>query len=51
MTTKRFDAKMEMKEFFNKEPGPGSYSCDLSTNAGSVMTENSNGNKGVNNDY
>jgi len=23
---KRFDAKLEMKEFFNREPGPGTYS-------------------------
>ena len=25
-TVKRFDAKLEMKELFNRDPGPGTYS-------------------------
>jgi hypothetical protein len=25
-TTKRFDANYELKEYFNREPGPGTYS-------------------------
>lgn len=34
-TSKRFDTKFEMKELFNREPGPGTYS--VSTADSSIL--------------
>ncbi|CDW91055.1 UNKNOWN [Stylonychia lemnae] len=50
-TNKRFDTNQEMKELFNKDPGPGSYS--LSTAESSVMTGStaSQSTKGVGNGF
>jgi hypothetical protein len=43
-TTKRFDSKFELKEYFNLEPGPGTY-CSQSTTTGgelSLMSSSTN---------
>jgi len=35
---RRFDAKQEIKEAFNKEPGPGSYSCPTAATSTMSLT-------------
>lgn len=35
----RFDGKLELMEYFNREPGPGTYSENASTVESSLMTE------------
>lgn len=44
-TTKRFDRKMDMKEFFNREAGPGTYSVSTaeSSQMGSMSVNNMQG--------
>ncbi len=41
MKQRRFEAKIELKEYFNKDPGPGAYAA--TENVGNVESQSKRG--------